>query len=70
VAERLDWTWELRDVAWEEGDHPWNVRHPVITDTARLRDVLGVTEPDPVAATIAQVEWLWEHRGAAAGVPG
>jgi nucleoside-diphosphate-sugar epimerase len=70
VAERLDWTWELRDVPWEEGDHPWNVRHAVITDTARLRDVLGVTEPDPVAATIAQVEWLWEHRGAAAGVPG
>ena len=70
VAERLDWTWEPVDVPWQEGDHPWNVRHPVITDTARLREVLGVTEPDPVAATIAQIEWLWEHRAEAAAVPG
>ena len=70
VAERLDWTWDLVDVPWRESDHPWNVRHPVITDTARLRDVLGVTEPDPVAATIAQIDWLWEHRAEAAAVPG
>ena len=70
VAERLDWAWEPVDVPWQEGDHPWNVRHPVITDTARLRELLGVTEPDPVAATIAQIEWLWEHRAEAAAVPG
>lgn len=70
VAERLGWTWDLVDVPWHEGDHPWNVRHPVITDTARLRDVLGVTEPDPAAATVAQIEWLWEHRADAAAVPG
>jgi len=68
VAERLDWSWEPVRVPWEEGDHPWNVRHPVITDTTRLRQVLGVTEPDPLAATIAQLEWLWEHRAEAAEV--
>jgi len=69
VAERLGWSWEPVDVAWEDGDHPWNVRHPVVADTGRLRRVLGVTEPDPVAATVAQIDWLWEHRGEAAGVP-
>jgi nucleoside-diphosphate-sugar epimerase len=70
VAERLGWIWDLVGVPWHESDHPWNVRHPVITDTARLQDVLGVTEPDPVAATIAQIDWLWEHRAEAAAVPG
>jgi nucleoside-diphosphate-sugar epimerase len=69
VAERLDWSWEPVAVPWEEGDHPWNVRHPVLTDTSRLREVLGVTEPDPLAATVAQIEWLWEHRAEAASVP-
>jgi nucleoside-diphosphate-sugar epimerase len=69
VAERLDWSWEPVLVPWDEGDHPWNVRHPVIADTRRLREVLDVTEPDPVAATIAQIEWLWDHRAAASKVP-
>jgi nucleoside-diphosphate-sugar epimerase len=69
VAERLDWSWEPVHVPWQEGDHPWNVRHPVVADTTRLRDVLGVAEPDPLAATVAQIEWLWEHRAEAAGVP-
>ena len=68
VAERLDWSWEPVGVPWEEGDHPWNVRHPVFTDTSRLREVLGVTEPEPLAATVAQIEWLWEHRAEAAEV--
>ena len=70
VAERLDWSWEPVGVSWDEGDHPWNVRHPVFTDTARLREVLGVTEPEPVAATAAQIDWLWEHRAEAAKLPG
>ncbi len=69
VAEHLDWSWDPVLVPWHDGDHPWNVRHPVIADTSRLRDVLGVTEPDPAAATISQIEWLWEHRDAAASVP-
>jgi len=67
VAECLDWSWEPVSVPWHDGDHhPWNVRHPVIADTTRLRDVLGVSEPDPFAATVTQIEWLWGHRAEAA----
>jgi nucleoside-diphosphate-sugar epimerase len=69
VADRLDWSWDPVLVPWDEGDHPWNVRHPIIADTSRLRHVLGVTEPDPAGATIAQIEWLWEHRATAASLP-
>jgi nucleoside-diphosphate-sugar epimerase len=70
VARRLDWDWEPVPVAWADGDHPWNVRHPVVTDTTRLREVLGVLDPDPVAATEAQIAWLWERRSEAASVTG
>jgi nucleoside-diphosphate-sugar epimerase len=62
VADRLDWSWEPRPVAWSDCDHPWNVRHPVLADTARLRDVLGVLEPGTLQATLEQIDWLWEHR--------
>ena len=64
VAERLDWSWDAREVPWEQSDHPWNVRHPVIADTSRLRNVLGVAEPDPWRATIDQIDWLWHNRAA------
>jgi nucleoside-diphosphate-sugar epimerase len=70
VAERLGWEWEPFHVPWEKGEHPWNVRHPVVCDTTRMRETLGVDEPDPVAATVAQIDWLWEHRVEAAGVSG
>jgi hypothetical protein len=33
-----------------------------IADTGRLRQVLEVVDPDPVAATTEQVGWLWDHR--------
>jgi nucleoside-diphosphate-sugar epimerase len=62
VAERLGWEWEPVEVAWADGDHPWNVRHPVIADTTRLQQQLGVREPEPLAATVAQIDWLWEQR--------
>lgn len=62
VAERLEWEWEIEPVSWAAGDHPWNVRQPVIADTTRLRETLGVREPDPVEATLAQIDWLWENR--------
>jgi nucleoside-diphosphate-sugar epimerase len=62
VAERLDWSWELEPVGWADGDHPWNVRHPVLADTTRLTQQLGVLAPNPLAATLAQIDWLWEHR--------
>jgi nucleoside-diphosphate-sugar epimerase len=62
VAAELGWDWETRMVWPDESDHPWNVRHPVIADTRRLRSVLGVVDPEPVAATTDQVRWLWGHR--------
>jgi nucleoside-diphosphate-sugar epimerase len=62
VAERLRWEWEPEPVPWAECDHPWNVRHPVVADTARLQQTLGVAEPDPVEATLEQIDWLWENR--------
>ncbi len=62
VAERLGWSWEPERVPWPQGDHPWNVRHPVLCDTGRLRERLGVTEPDPLVATLATIDWLWERR--------
>jgi nucleoside-diphosphate-sugar epimerase len=64
VAEQLGWEWEPVEVAWADGDHPWNVRHPVVADTTRLQQQLGVREPDPLEATIAQIDWLWEQRAA------
>jgi nucleoside-diphosphate-sugar epimerase len=68
VARELDWDWEPVPVPWADGEHPWNVRHPVLTDTTRLRELLGVLDPDPVAATREQIAWLWEHRAEAASV--
>jgi nucleoside-diphosphate-sugar epimerase len=62
VADQLGWEWEIRTVAADEDDHPWNVRHPVIADTGRLRQVLAVVDPDPVAATTEQIMWLWDRR--------
>jgi nucleoside-diphosphate-sugar epimerase len=62
VAERFDWEWQLQPMGWDRSDHPWNVRQPVFTDTTRLRETLGVTRPDPVEATLAQLDWLWANR--------
>jgi nucleoside-diphosphate-sugar epimerase len=62
VADQLGWEWETRTVAWDQGEHPWNVRHPVLADTNRLQHVLGVLDPDPLTATAEQVAWLWDRR--------
>ena len=64
VGERLDWEWELVPAAHAdpEHDHPWNVRHPVYAAVRRLEVDLGVLEPEPTAATIDQIEWLWDNR--------
>lgn len=67
VADALGCEWEVHHVPWAAGDHPWNVRHPIVVDTGRLRDVLGV-RADALAATRDQVAWLWEHRSAAAAL--
>jgi nucleoside-diphosphate-sugar epimerase len=68
VGARLNWEWDLQPVDWHAGDHPWNVRHPVMVDTTRLRDILNVDAPDPLAATEKQVDWLWEQRAAVAAL--
>ncbi|MGH2987863.1 MAG: hypothetical protein ACRDLO_14405 [Solirubrobacterales bacterium] len=64
VAQQLDWEWDLVPAAYSdpEFDHPWNVRHPVYAATSRLEAELEVLEPEPVMATVRQIEWLWEHR--------
>jgi nucleoside-diphosphate-sugar epimerase len=62
VAERLTWEWDFQPVEWKNGDHPWNVRHPVIADTVRLRSMLRVIDPDPLDATLQQIDWLWANR--------
>jgi nucleoside-diphosphate-sugar epimerase len=66
VADRLDWEWEVTPGAYDDPahDHPWNVRHPVYASVRRLESELEVREPDPRAATVAQIEWAWEHRDA------
>jgi nucleoside-diphosphate-sugar epimerase len=62
VANRFGWEWDCEPVPWEQSDHPWNVRQPVFSDTTRLRETLSVTGPDPVEATLAQLDWLWANR--------
>ncbi len=64
VAELLGWEWEPVRVPFTEVDHPWQTAHPVLCSDRRLRDVLGVTEPDPRDALAETVRWLWDHREA------
>jgi nucleoside-diphosphate-sugar epimerase len=62
VAALLDWEWDPVRVEFGETDHPWQTAHPVLCSDRRLREVLGVTEPDPREALAETVGWLWEHR--------
>ena len=61
IGRLLDWEFEFASVGFDEADHPWKSRHPVLCDTRRLEDVLGVSEPDPGAALAECVAWLWEN---------
>jgi nucleoside-diphosphate-sugar epimerase len=58
IGRLLDWEFRFEHA---EADHPWRGKHPVLCDTRRLEDVLGVTEPDPAAALAECVSWLWEN---------
>lgn len=69
AAETLGWVWEPREIPLADGDHPWLARHPVVADTSRLRTVLAVTDPDPHAATVAQLRWLHANADRVAAVP-
>lgn len=55
------WEWEPVAVRWEEADHPFKLQSPFVFSDVRLREVLGVTEPDPRAALAETVGWLWDH---------
>lgn len=61
VARLLGAELEFEHVGFDDADHPWKLRHPVLCDTRRLVDVLGVTEPDPAVALAECVSWLWEN---------
>lgn len=63
VAELLDWEWEPVRVEFSDSDHPWQTAHPVLCSDHRLRNVLGVTDPDPRRALAETVQWLWDSRG-------
>lgn len=61
IGRLLDWEWEPMVVPWEAAGHPFKVQSPFVCSDARLREVLGVTVPDPRAALAETVQWLWEH---------
>jgi nucleoside-diphosphate-sugar epimerase len=61
IARLLDWKWEPVVVPWEAAAHPFKIQSPYFCSDRRLRDVLGVNEPDPAEALAATVAWLWEH---------
>ena len=69
IADILSWEWEPVRVAYSEIDHPWQTAFPVLCSDSRLREVLGVSEPDPERALRETVEWLWANRSRLA-VPG
>lgn len=61
IGRILGWQWEPVFVRFEEATHPFKAQSPFFFSDARLRDVLGVTEPDPRAALEETVRWLWDH---------
>lgn len=61
IGRILKWEWEPHVVRWEEATHPFKIQSPFICSDARLREVLGVIEPDPQGALAETVRWLWEH---------
>lgn len=62
IGALLDWDWEPVRVPFGDTDHPWQTAHPVLCSDTRLREVLGVHEPDPRAALEETVRWLWATR--------
>jgi nucleoside-diphosphate-sugar epimerase len=61
VARLLGWEWDPVRVSFDEAEHPWHTIHPVLCSDRRLREVLGVTEPDPREALAECVAWLWDN---------
>ena len=61
IARVLDWKWEPVVVPWDAAGHPFKIQSPYFCSDRRLREVLGVTEPDPAEALVDTVAWLWKH---------
>jgi nucleoside-diphosphate-sugar epimerase len=61
VARLLGWEFEPERVGFDEAEHPWQTVHPILCSDRRLREVLGVTEPDPREALAECVAWLWDN---------
>lgn len=61
IGRILDWEWEPVFVPWGEAWHPFQAHTPFVCSDDRLRDSLGVYEPDPRAALAQTVHWLMEH---------
>lgn len=66
VARLLGWDFEPERVGFDEAEHPWQTLHPVLCSDRRLREVLGVTDPDPREALAECVAWLWDNPPAGA----
>ncbi len=61
IGRLLDWEFEFESVGFDEAEHPWQTVHPVFGSDRRLRETLGVTEPDSRAALAECIAWLWEN---------
>lgn len=61
IGRLLDWTWEPILVPWGAAWHPFQSQSPYFCSDRRLREVLGVDDPDPRAALAETVEWLLAH---------
>ena len=61
IGRFLDWEWEPVFVPWGEAWHPFQTHTPYVCSDARLRELLGVHEPDPREALAETVRCLMEH---------
>jgi nucleoside-diphosphate-sugar epimerase len=61
IGRILRWEWDPVIVPWAVADHPFKIQSPFFCSDRRLREVLGVTEPDPRDALAETVDWLWQH---------
>ncbi len=62
IASILDWEWQPEAARFSRDNaHPFMLRQPLIISDRRLREVLGVTEPDPRAALRETILSYWEH---------
>lgn len=61
IGRILGWEWEPESVSFATAMHPFKLASPLLLSDRRLREVLGVTQPDPRAALEETVRWYWEY---------